>query len=103
MSSDSPPDHLRKHSKQRHDSIKDIARAAGVHHSTVSRALHNLPLVKRETAEKIRRIAQEAGFTVSAVARSLATQKTRMIGVVVTDITDPFHHEIISGVDEVAD
>jgi DNA-binding LacI/PurR family transcriptional regulator len=84
-------------------SIKDIAEAAGVHYSTVSRALHGVPLVKKETAARIRRIADEAGFTVSAVARSLATQKTRMIGVVVTVITDPFHHEMISGLDEVAD
>jgi DNA-binding LacI/PurR family transcriptional regulator len=84
-------------------SIKDIARAAGVHHSTVSRALHGVPLIKKETADRIRRIAADAGFTVSAVARSLATQKSRMIGVVVTMITDPFHHEIISGLDQVAD
>jgi DNA-binding LacI/PurR family transcriptional regulator len=83
-------------------SIKDIARAAGVHHSTVSRALKGRPRVSRETAARIRRIAGDAGFTVSAVARSLATQRTAMIGVVVTTITDPFHHEIIAGLDEVA-
>ena len=83
-------------------SIKDIARSAGVHHSTVSRALHQFPPVKNATAEKIRRIAKDAGYTPSAVARSLATQKTRTIGVVVTEMTDPFHHEIISGLDEVA-
>lgn len=83
-------------------SIKDIARAAGVHHSTVSRALKGQPRVSRETAARIRRIAGDAGFTVSAIARSLATQRTAMIGVVVTAITDPFHHEIIAGLDEVA-
>jgi DNA-binding LacI/PurR family transcriptional regulator len=83
-------------------SIKDIARAAGVHHSTVSRALKGQPRVSRETAARIRRIAVDAGFTASAVARSLATQRTAMIGVVVTTITDPFHHEIIAGLDEVA-
>jgi DNA-binding LacI/PurR family transcriptional regulator len=83
-------------------SIKDIARAAGVHHSTVSRALKGRPRVHRDTAARIRRIAVDAGFTVSAVARSLATQRTAMIGVVVTTITDPFHHEIIAGLDEVA-
>ena len=83
-------------------SIKDIARAAGVHHSTVSRALKGRPRVSPETAARIRRIAGDAGFTLSAVARSLATQRTAMIGVVVTSITDPFHHEIIAGLDEVA-
>jgi len=83
-------------------SIKDIARAAGVHHSTVSRALKGRPRVNHETAARIRRIAGDAGYTVSAVARSLATQRTAMIGVVVTSITDPFHHEIIAGLDEVA-
>src|SRR5262245_40545010 len=83
-------------------SIKDIARAAGVHHSTVSRALKGQPRVSRETAARIRAIAGNAGFTVSAVARSLATRRTAMIGVVVTTITDPFHHEIIAGLDEVA-
>lgn len=83
-------------------SIKDIARAAGVHHSTVSRALKGRSRVSDATAAKIRRIASEAGFTVSAIARSLATQRTSMIGVVVTTITDPFHHEIIAGLDEAA-
>ena len=83
-------------------SIKDIARAAGVHHSTVSRALKGHPRVSPETATRIRRLAHDAGFMVSAIARSLATQRTAMIGVVVTAITDPFHHEIIAGLDEVA-
>ncbi len=83
-------------------SIKDIARAAGVHHSTVSRALKGQRRINHETAARIRRIAVDAGFTVSAVARSLATQRTAMIGVVVTTITDPFHHEIIAGLDDVA-
>jgi len=94
---------LKKKNNNRAVSIKDIARAAGVHHSTVSRALRGRPMVKDETADRIRKIAKAAGFTISAVARSLVTQKTHLIGVVVTDITDPFHHEIISGLDKVAE
>jgi DNA-binding LacI/PurR family transcriptional regulator len=94
---------VKKKSTNRAVSIKDIARAAGVHHSTVSRALRNGPMVKGETAERIQKIAQAAGFTASAVARSLATQKTLLIGVVVIDIADSFHHEIISGLDKVAE
>src|ERR1700682_507477 len=71
-------------------SIKDIPRAAKVSHSTVSRALRNSPLIGRETTERIQQIAQESGYRVSAVARSLVTSKTRTIGVVVTTVRDPF-------------
>jgi len=83
-------------------SIKDIARAAKVSHSTVSRALHNNTLVNRETAERIRQIAREMGYRPSAVARSLVTKKTKTIGVVVTTIADPFIAEVVSGIEEVA-
>ncbi|MEK7409570.1 MAG: LacI family DNA-binding transcriptional regulator [Acidobacteriota bacterium] len=83
-------------------SIKDIAVATGVSHSTVSRALQDSPLVNRETAEKIRRAAQHMGYRASAVARGLATSKTRTIGVVVTTIADPFVAEVVSGIEEAA-
>jgi len=83
-------------------SIKDIARAARVSHSTVSRALRNSPLVNARTGARIRRIAQQQGYTVSAVARSLVTRRTNTIGVVVTTIADPFVGEVVSGIEEVA-
>ncbi len=79
-------------------SIKDIARIAGVSHSTVSRALQNSPLVKQKTAEKIQKIARESGYRPSAVARGLVTRKTRTIGLVVTTIADPFTSEVVSGI-----
>jgi len=83
-------------------SIKDIARAAHVSHSTVSRALRHSPLVNAKTSAKIRKIAEERGYTVSAVARSLVTRRTDTIGVVVTTIADPFAGEVVSGVEEFA-
>lgn len=83
-------------------SIKDIARLAGVSHSTVSRALNRSPLIPLETAERIQRIAKEQGYTASAVARSLVTRKTEAIGVVVTSIADPFNGEVVAGIEEVA-
>src|SRR5438034_7241411 len=83
-------------------SIKDIARAANVSHPTVSRALSYSPLVKDETAERIREIAASLGYRPSAIARSLATKKTKTIGVVVTNIADPFIADVISGVEEEA-
>lgn len=83
-------------------SIKDIAEAAGVSHSTVSRALGDSPLVKAETKARIQRLAQEMGYSPDAIARSLVTQRTHTVGVVVTTITDPFVAEVVQGVEDMA-
>ncbi len=83
-------------------SIKDIARLAGVSHSTVSRALRNSPLIPPRTAQRIQRIANDLGYSASAVARSLVTRKTNALGVVVTSIADPFNGEVVNGIEEVA-
>ncbi len=83
-------------------SIKDIARLANVSHSTVSRALHNHPLVNQETAKRIRQLAQQHGYRPSAAARSLVTQRSYTIGVVVTSISDPFVAGVVSGIEDVA-
>lgn len=83
-------------------SIKDIARLAKVSHSTVSRALHNHPLVNPKTAERIRQLASKHGYRPSAAARSLVTQRSYTIGVVVTTISDPFVAGVVGGIEEVA-
>lgn len=83
-------------------SIKDIARAAGVSHSTVSRALRGSPLVSPDTAAHIRQLADDMGYTPSAVAQSLVTRQTRTIGLVVTFISDPFVDRIVEGVEDMA-
>ena len=75
---------------------------AGVTHSTVSRALRDSPRVKSETIQRIRRIADQYGYLASAVGRSLATRRTKTIGVVVTTITDLFAAEVVSGIEEAA-
>ena len=83
-------------------SIKDIARIAGVSHSTVSRALRGSGLIPATTRERIQRIAAEQGYSASAIARSLVTQKTTAIGVVVTSIADPFNGEVVDGLEQTA-
>jgi DNA-binding LacI/PurR family transcriptional regulator len=83
-------------------SIKDVAEAAGVSYSTVSRALSDSPLVKAETKARVQRLAQEMGYSPDAIARSLVTQKTQTVGVVVTTVTDPFVAEVVEGVEDTA-
>jgi DNA-binding LacI/PurR family transcriptional regulator len=83
-------------------SIKDIARAAGVSHSTVSRALADSPLVNADTKARINRLAAEMGYSPDARARSLVMGHTRTVGVVVTSIADPFVAEVMQGIETTA-
>ncbi|NOZ51271.1 MAG: LacI family transcriptional regulator [Chloroflexi bacterium] len=83
-------------------SIKDIAAAAGVSHSTVSRALHQRGRMSKETRAHILKLAADMEYTPDAQARSLVMGKTHTIGVVVTTIADPFVSEIVSGIEQAA-
>jgi len=83
-------------------SIKDIAKAAGVSHSTVSRALSGSPLVSSGTRARIQDLAVEMGYSPDAQARGLVTGQTRTIGVVVTTIADPFNAEVMQGIESTA-
>jgi DNA-binding LacI/PurR family transcriptional regulator len=83
-------------------SIKDIARQAGVSHSTVSRALGDSPLVSAQTKAHIRHLASEMGYSPDAQARSLVRGRTLTIGVVVTTIADPFIAEVVQGIEMTA-
>lgn len=83
-------------------SIKDIARAANVSYSTVSRALNNNPRISEETRDHIQHLAEEMGYTPNAVAQSLQTRRTNTIGLVVTSLDDPFFPNIVKGVERVA-
>ncbi|GAB4440600.1 MAG: LacI family DNA-binding transcriptional regulator [Anaerolineae bacterium] len=82
--------------------IKDIAKVAGVSHTTVSRALSGNPAISQETTMRVQKIAHQMGYTPSAVAQSLLSQRTRTIGMVVTSISDPFVAQVVEGVESIA-
>jgi DNA-binding LacI/PurR family transcriptional regulator len=82
--------------------IYDVARAAGVAPSTVSRAFSRPGRVNSDTAQRIRDVAAELGYRVNPIARALSTQRTRMIALMVSDITNPFYFEIIRGAEKAA-
>jgi len=65
--------------------IKDVAERAGVSIATVSRALNDKGDVSERTRERVREVARSVGYTADPAARSLATQKTRLVAVVVGD------------------
>lgn len=74
-------------------SAYDVAEKAGVSQSTVSRVLNNYPHIKESTKQKVLVAIEELGFTRDEIARSLASSKTRTIGLIVGDITNPFFAE----------
>src|SRR4030042_2589984 len=82
--------------------IKDIARQAGVSHTTVSRALHHSSLISTRTTERIQEIAIELGYHPSVAARSLKTNRSQALGVIVSHIADPYFSEILQGIDDIA-
>lgn len=83
--------------------INDIAKKAGVSIATVSRAFSEAKnSVKPETREKIYKIAEEHNYSPNAIARSLASNSTKTIGVVLPEIQGEFFTDIIQGIDEIA-
>lgn len=83
--------------------IRDIARESGVSRTTVSRVINNSGYVKEDTRKKVEEAIKKLNYSPNAIARSLSTQKTNTIGVVVPEIDNPFFGEIVRGISEEAD
>lgn len=90
------------HRRQRRPTIRDVATAAGLALSTVSNALSNQRYVSEETRRKVLEAAEKVGYRVSYVARSLRTQRTFSLGILVGDIANPFFPELVRGAEDVA-
>jgi LacI family transcriptional regulator, repressor for deo operon, udp, cdd, tsx, nupC, and nupG len=82
--------------------IYDVARAAGVAPSTVSRTFSRPGRVNAGTAERIRAIAASLGYRTSPPARAVPGAPTRMIALVVADIANPVFAAIVRGAQEAA-
>lgn len=77
--------------------IYDVARVAGVSPSTVSRAFSRPGRVSAQTAERIRKVAEELGYRSREVTRAAAKTTTKVLGLAVADITNPFNFRVIRG------
>jgi DNA-binding LacI/PurR family transcriptional regulator len=78
--------------------IIDVARAAGVSVATVSRALRGLDRVSPDTREKVRRVAEELHYVASPTATSLASGRTRIVGVIVPFVSRWYFAAMVSAI-----
>jgi len=81
--------------------LKMIAQALGVHPSTVSRALSGKPGVSEELRSRIIKLAQEMGYLPDSRARSLRQGQTKIIGIVIPDMGNPFFSYAFSAMERV--
>jgi LacI family transcriptional regulator len=78
--------------------IQDVAAAASVSVSTVSRVLNGKDYVAEETQAKVRQVIEELNYTSSLAAKSMRSRRTNVIGVVVPDLQTSFSVEVVKGV-----
>ncbi len=82
--------------------MRDVAKATGFSVNTVSRALNHKPDVNEETRKTIVEAATKMGYRPNKLARSLRSNKTHTIGVIVADIANPYFGALVKGVEKEA-
>ncbi len=82
--------------------MSDVAALAGVHTATASRALNpsTSGLVNAATARRVRQAAEQLGFTPNSAARSLRTNRSFTVGVLLPDLTNPLFPPVVRGIEE---
>jgi LacI family transcriptional regulator len=82
--------------------LRDVARLAGVHPATASRALNpdTRLLVSEDTASRVLAAAKELGYQPNAVARSLRTRQSHTIGVLIPDLNNPLFPPLVRGLED---
>lgn len=86
----------------RRRTLQDVAEAVGLSVNTVSRALRDMPGVSDATRAQIKAEAERLGYVPNANARSLVLGSRKTIGVVLTDIANPFFNDLITEIEELA-
>src|SRR3712207_5235579 len=82
--------------------LRDVARVAGVHPATVSRALNQetRALVNRDTARRVLEAAEKLDYQPNPIARGLKTNRSYTIGVLIPDLTNPLFPPILRGIED---
>src|SRR5437763_1372349 len=82
--------------------VKDLAREAGVKTSTVSRAINDSQGISARTREHVLEVARRLGYRPNHMARGLVTGRSHSLGLIVSDIRNPFFAEFARGVQDKA-
>jgi LacI family transcriptional regulator, fructose operon transcriptional repressor len=82
--------------------IKDVADAAGVSTATVSRVLANKPHVRQEVKARVMEVVKALNYRPNRVARSLRSRQSTIIGLIVSDIENPFFQQVGRAVEDAA-
>lgn len=82
--------------------ISIIARKARVSTATVSRTMNGSSLVREDTAERVRKVIASLGYVPNGGARSLSSGRSSLIGVIISDITNPFFPDLIRSIEQLA-
>ncbi len=80
--------------------MSDVAVRAGVSKTTVSHVINSTRFVEEETKQRVLRAIAALGFRPSTVARSLTTNRTQTVGVIVSDVSNPFFAEVLHGIED---
>ena len=82
--------------------LEDVAGAARVSAATVSRALRGDPRISEGTRSRVVQLAAELGYVPDAAARTLATRRSHTFGLLIPDVTDPLHGQVVTGFEQAA-
>src|SRR5688572_7248171 len=82
--------------------LVDVARRAGVSKSTASNVIRGSALVADPTRQRVERAIAETAYLPNAIARSLKARSSKAIGMLVPDLTNPFHAELVVSVERAA-
>lgn len=94
-SADEPASGSADPQSRRRPTSHDVARAAGVAQSTVSRAFVDDSKVSQKTKDHVRKVAADLGYVPNMVARSLITKRSNMVGVIVTEYTLKYGPDVV--------